>query len=100
MDNGGRLEVAKRAAVRIISTLAISDRVTVVSFNNTARVIADENRLMFRATKENKDLLIDQVNNFNATGQTNFGDAFDLAFTVFNDTIEAEREVNCNSASK
>ncbi|KAL7570122.1 hypothetical protein ACA910_019967 [Epithemia clementina (nom. ined.)] len=98
MENGNRIDNAKEAAIRIVSTLTSSDRVTIISFADSAQAIADENGLMFRAKDANKELLIEAIKNLTASGETNFGDAFDQAFSVFNNTINAEREASCNSA--
>jgi uncharacterized protein with von Willebrand factor type A (vWA) domain len=53
---------------------------------------------MFRATKKNIRTLLDEIDGFNAIGETNFYDAFNKAFAVMQQTIEEELHVDCNSA--
>ena len=95
---GQRLALLQDAAKRVISTLAVGDRVSIVRFSGSAQLIADRNARMFTATAENKAALLNTIDGFEATGKTNFYDAFNAAFTVLENTIEQELHADCNSA--
>jgi hypothetical protein len=53
---------------------------------------------MFIASKANIQTLLDEIDRFEASGQTNFYDAFETAFAVMKRTIDEELYVKCNSA--
>lgn len=92
---GIRLDLLKQAAIRVVETLTISDRVGVVHFSSQATVVTTE---MLIATAENKQDLVNKINAFEASGATNFFDAFTNAFRMVDDTTESEAHVDCNSA--
>ena len=97
MMNGNRFSLMKQAARRIISTLTVSDRILIVPFSSTAKPIT-ENGFMFKATKDNKEILENRVENLEAVGSTNFHDAFLKAFDVLDASVTEEITAACNTA--
>ena len=97
MMNGNRFSLMKQAARRIISTLTVSDRILIVPFSSTAEPIT-ENGFMFKATKDNKEILENRVENLEAVGSTNFHDAFLKAFDVLDASVTEEITAACNTA--
>ena len=109
MSNYGRLDNAKEAAARIVNTLTVSDRVAIVPFSDDASrpiakgdvvndVVGLINGVFYRATKENKAVLVDAINALKAGGGTNIYAGFDTAFDIFDQSIRDEIHINCNSA--
>lgn len=96
---GLRMDLMKEATVRVLETLTVADRVAIVSFNTEASVIANQGgKYLYTATDENKDILLQAVENLQAGGATNFYDAFTKAFDILDLSIDQEYNVNCNSA--
>mmetsp|Transcript_26399 Transcript_26399/g.54448 ORF Transcript_26399/g.54448 Transcript_26399/m.54448 type:complete len:718 (-) Transcript_26399:87-2240(-) len=98
MSDYGRLRLMKDAATTVIETLSVADRVAVVTFSSTASILNEESMLI-RATKENKDLLVEAINGINAViGATDFHAAFTEAFNLLELTFENEVTTGCNMA--
>ena len=96
---GLRLTLVKEAALRIVNTLTVSDRIAIVPFaDDAANPITDENGNMFIVTKENKEILAEGIANLTADGRTNMYDAFRTAFDILDQSSEEEFTVNCNTA--
>jgi hypothetical protein len=94
---GQPMELLKEAARRIIQTLTVADRVTIITFGDNARVIGDRS-LLYEASNENIQVLLDYIDNLDASGLTNMYDAFETAFRVLKESEEAGSTVDCNSA--
>jgi hypothetical protein len=75
-----------------------TDRIAIVRFDSTATSITDPDGRMFTATLENIQTLLNEIDRFEASGQTNFYDAFNTTFAIMQQTIEQELHVECNSA--
>lgn len=97
MNDYGRMELAKEAAVTIVDTLTVADRVAVVAFSDVASQVGGYSRLI-RATSENKGAIIRHINDLQANGATNFYDAFLTAFNTLDQTIQNESTSGCNIA--
>mmetsp|Transcript_28667 Transcript_28667/g.52979 ORF Transcript_28667/g.52979 Transcript_28667/m.52979 type:complete len:654 (+) Transcript_28667:127-2088(+) len=97
MEDYGRMDIAKEAAITIVETLTVADRVAVVSFSSRAAQIGGFNSLI-RATNENKERLIKAIKNLDANEATNFYDAFNTAFNALDKTIRSESTSGCNIA--
>ena len=95
---GPRMELLKKAAIRVVETLTVGDRVAIVPFATMPHVIGDPDGRMLAATKENQAFLVKAINDLNAEGDTNFYDALESAFNIMDKTIRAELHVACNSA--
>ena len=96
---GVRMDRLKEAAQRVVSTLTVGDRVTIVPFSTQAATpLTDEKGYMLIATEENKKILLQQIDALEAEGRTNFYDAFTKAFDVLDQTAKEERTVSCNTA--
>lgn len=99
---GARMSLMQQAAERVIGTLTVGDRVAIVAFDETARIIADEDMFLYSATAVNKKILIDAINELDAGLHTNIYDGLDKAFDVLDNSIEhykkQEFDINCNSA--
>lgn len=100
MNDYDKIGLLKQAAKRIVSTLTVADRIAIVPFASRPRgVIArDDNKYMYTATDENKQIILQQIDALEAGGQTNFMKAFQKGFDIFESTITQEFHVNCNSA--
>lgn len=77
MNDFGALQNAKDAATRVVQTLTVSDRITIVPFSDSSTAFVDEEGFMFQATETNKASLISQIDKLEATGNTNFYAAFE-----------------------
>ena len=97
MDQYGRLDLAKRAAITVIETLTVADRVAIITFSDEARVVGGYDKLI-RTTNENKQLLIQAINELVPDGPTNFMAAFETAFDSLDKTIRDEATSGCNIA--
>ena len=93
-----KMDLLKEAAVLVIKTLTVHDRVAIVHFNSTAQVIGDPDGSMRKATKENQAILIDAINGLKAEGGTNVFDALQSAFDTLEKTVTAEHDKACNTA--
>jgi len=99
MGNEGKLEIMKDAAKRIVNTLGVGDRIAIVPFSSQPEhVIAMHGSHMYVVTKENKAVLIKNIDSLYADGSTNFYAAFAKAFEIFDATLVKELHVDCNSA--
>jgi len=97
MSDYGRLSIMKDAAITVIDTLSVADKVAVVTFSTTASVLNDQTMLV-RATKENKEKIIAAINGIIVNGSTNFHAAFTEAFNLLSLTFENESTTGCNVA--
>lgn len=97
MDDYKRIDLAKEAAITIVDTLTVADRVAIVVFSNSASQIGGYDHLI-RATNENKQALIQAINNIYANGPTNFYEAFNTAFDALDRTVREEATSGCNIA--
>lgn len=96
--SGQRIDLLKKAAIRVIQTLTVSDRVAIVPFSSTAGpVIGDSKGHLLTVTDDNKVYLVKAIGDLVASGGTNFYDAFELAFDSLDLSIKAELHVPCNS---
>mmetsp|Transcript_6412 Transcript_6412/g.13432 ORF Transcript_6412/g.13432 Transcript_6412/m.13432 type:complete len:665 (-) Transcript_6412:123-2117(-) len=102
MDDYDRIGLAVQAATTIIETLTVADRIAVVPFDTTAKVLTDENDItvvgLVRATRKNKNALLTAISSLKANGGTNFYDAFDKTFELIERTIQQESTSGCNVA--
>lgn len=96
--DGLRLEFMKEAAERVVETLGIGDRVTLIPFSTQAEVVKVDSQSLMKATKYTKGVLKEKIRNLEAVGGTNFYDAFRLAFSVMDEAVPNELIVNCNTA--
>lgn len=94
---GAKLELLKQAAIRVVETLAVGDRVGIVAFNSSPIVLESE-AVVITATERNKARLVAAIKGLEATGATNFYDAFSVPFDMLDNSIAQEANVNCNSA--
>lgn len=97
MHDYGRMDIAKEAAITIVDTLTVADRVAVISFSDTAAQIGGYSKLI-RATSENKYNLTKAINGLKADGPTNFYAAFNTTFNAIDTTIQSESTSGCNVA--
>mmetsp|Transcript_11387 Transcript_11387/g.21552 ORF Transcript_11387/g.21552 Transcript_11387/m.21552 type:complete len:729 (+) Transcript_11387:264-2450(+) len=97
MDDYARLDIAKEAAITIVSTLTVADRVAIVTFSDTASTVGSFDSLV-RATGENKRILVRAIGELKANGATNFYDSFRTAFDALDATIRRESTSGCNIA--
>lgn len=97
MADYGRMHMAKEAAITIINTLTVADRVAVVGFSTKATKLGVGNNLI-RATNRNKSELIRAIEGMKPNGATNFYDAFQTSFDAIEKTIQNESTSGCNIA--
>ena len=98
MSNHNRMALAKEAAITVVSTLTISDRVAVIVFSDDAYQIPLGTDTLYRATNENKKLLIESIQQLSEGGATNFHSGFQQAFDALERTIQQEYSTGCNIA--
>ena len=93
-EKSERFRKAKDAAITVIDTLTVSDKIAVVLFNGEASVLtlASNNNLeqLIVASDVNKEQLKLKIKSLVANGVTNFYDAFDRTFTVLSDSFNNE----------
>ena len=97
MKDDCRMFTAKQAAITVVSTLTVADRVGVVAFATEATLIGGQSNLI-RATNENKQLLMKAIESLEPGGGTNFYAGFDTAFNALEKTIQNESTSGCNIA--
>ena len=97
MADYGRMVLAKDAAVTIIKTLTVADRVAIIAFSDVATQVGGYTGLI-RATSANKKELIAAIDNLEAASATNFYDAFSTAFDALDQIIMNESTSGCNIA--
>ena len=68
--SGTRIQSAKEAAVSVVNTLSNSDFVGVVSFASKAETL--HSTKVLRATNKTKDKIIDEIEDLQANGKTNY----------------------------
>ena len=87
----------QNAAKRVINTLGVSDYFTVIQFNSEATVLGND-KLMIRATDENKAEMVRFIDKLKAVGATRFYGGFDLAFRTFDASDLDDKSSSCNRA--
>jgi hypothetical protein len=95
MQQRGRLDLMKEAAIRVIDTLALGDHMGVVAFSGEARKLHDT---MLQATEENKEVLRNAIRGLGANGGTNFLAGFNKAFDLLSTSKANETTSACTSA--
>ena len=90
-----RLEFLKEAAKRVVETLTFSDRIAIVQFDTQAKVYARDGKYVYTANGENKRLLMDAIDSFEAKGATNMLEAFQKTFEILEESINEEFIVTC-----
>ena len=94
MDQDGRIDMMKDAAIRVIQTLRFPDYILVVEFNTDATVLLNSS-VMVQATDEIDFLSINQLS---AGGRTDFYKGFSIAFDIINESIDQEFTSSCHKA--
>ena len=100
---GNPLKLLKVATNRIINTLAYGDRVAIVAFNDTVYTIADpssdQGYVMYDATASNKNMILQEVEQLSAGGESNPIDAFNATFEIVQNSMkEGFSGTSCNTA--
>ena len=100
MSNYGRLGIMKDAATRVINTLAASDYFAVITFNNIATHLGDDEGMnsLQRGDNGHKEYILEEIEALQAGGGAQFYPAFDLAFDIFDESDRVERSTNCHKA--
>lgn len=78
MSEAGRIDKAKKSAMRILQTLTHTDFVIVVAFSDTVNRYPSDT--MVRATEENRAKVAKWINSLSAGGGTHFYEAMEAAF--------------------
>ena len=91
-----RWNLAINAAKSVINTLTIGDHFSVVLFSDTAETLGFPR--LERATQENKETVLNALDQSIYTGRTNYGAAFDKAFDLFESSETTEKSSNCHRA--
>jgi Mg-chelatase subunit ChlD len=89
-----RFTNAKDAAITVIETLTLSDKIAVVLINDTASVLTlasnDNLEQLVVASDDNKDELKAKIKSLEADGVSNYYDALDRTFRVLSDSFNNE----------
>ena len=83
MGNKQRMEIAVAAAVSVIDGLSANDRLALIFFSDVAFTCTSIGDKMLHLTPENRKLFKKCILNITPFGQTNFENAFNLAFKLF-----------------
>jgi Mg-chelatase subunit ChlD len=97
MEDNGRMDTAKAAAITIVETLTVADRFAVISFSSEASLVGGYSGLI-RATNENKNQLVEAIKGLKPQGATNFYIGLETAFDALDGTIRNEATSGCNIA--
>ena len=99
------LQLAQAAAVTIINTLTVSDRVSVVVFSSEASVLTvdsvlQEGNIFIDASDENKkSKLIRAIEDLDSSNETsNLQNAFNVTFDIISNPIASDDTTPCNVA--
>ena len=95
MSNANRMALAREAAASVVDTLTILDRFNVIEFNSASRTLAGRSGLA-RATDENKQAAIKEIQNLEASGGTYMEEAFTHAFQLLEQSITSEATTGCH----
>ena len=87
--------MAKKAAIEVISALTIGDHFGVVTFSSKATSL---NKYLIKATKENKNKMINTIKSIGIGEGTNYYAAFESAFTLLEDSVAQEFTSGCKKA--
>ena len=93
--SSGRLDSAKEAAISVLNTLSNSDFVGVVSFGNSAKTLYSNKVL--RATHETKEKIIEEIEDLEAGGSTNYEAAFNKGLTMLEAAEKDEYGAPCSN---
>ena len=91
-----RWNLAINAAKSVINTLTIGDHFSVVLFSDTAETLGFPR--LERATQENKETVLNALDQSIYIGRTNYEAAFDKAFDLFEYSETTEISSNCHRA--
>ena len=89
---------ARARACDTRSSLTVQDHVNVVTFSTTARTFDCAGDSLLPADPANIEYLKTEVENLKETGQTNFYAAFDLAFSLLENSKNTGRTSDCRRA--
>ena len=88
------LKLLKRALNRTIESLAYGDRLSIVAFNDTVHVFADQKSdgsyVMYKADSNHTNMALEEIKRLSAGGNSNLTDAFTTAFQIVQNTIDGE----------
>jgi len=98
MAEYGRMALAIEAATTIVSMLTVADRVAIVPFSDSARILGGDGATLIRATNENKQKVVNAIKGLSTKGATNFYEAFARTFDALDTTIRQESTTGCNIA--
>jgi len=94
MNEGGRLDIAKQAAKKVVDTLNNFDWVGLVSFSSSSNKYQDQ---LISVTNENKNQINDWIDDLDASGQTNFESAFQAGYSIINTSRGSEIGTGCET---
>ncbi|XP_022103944.1 voltage-dependent calcium channel subunit alpha-2/delta-1-like [Acanthaster planci] len=98
-SNLSLMQLAKRAVAHVLRTLTFVDYIAVAKFSTESeQVTVNEVYTLIQATRDNVGALIEEVNNIQPEGHTNFEQAFRLAFRIFERSASVGRTTGCNKA--
>lgn len=82
---GEKILQLKKALTYVVNALNSADRFSIVQFNTDAEALKSQ---LVQATPENKKLALEFINDLDARGGTNIGDALSMGVTMLNQTTE------------
>ena len=94
MQSSGKIEGLKIAVKLLIKTLTNADWVGLITFSSDAKYYKNK---LIRATAANLKELQTYIDGMEATGSTNFSDAFNKSDQMIKDTIADENGVPCKT---
>eukprot|EP00340_Litonotus_pictus_P004382 CAMPEP_0170517622 /NCGR_PEP_ID=MMETSP0209-20121228/3545_1 /TAXON_ID=665100 ORGANISM="Litonotus pictus, Strain P1" /NCGR_SAMPLE_ID=MMETSP0209 /ASSEMBLY_ACC=CAM_ASM_000301 /LENGTH=554 /DNA_ID=CAMNT_0010802911 /DNA_START=101 /DNA_END=1765 /DNA_ORIENTATION=+ len=94
MNEGRRLDIAKKAAEKVVETLNNFDWVGLVSFSTEASKYSDQ---LVPATQLNKEQINEWIKNLIGSGSTNFENAFRAGYSILSDLKEDEFGTECEN---
>ncbi|MBA3857546.1 MAG: hypothetical protein C0507_11615 [Cyanobacteria bacterium PR.3.49] len=82
---GEKMEQLRKALKYVVNALNPADRFSIVQFNTDAEALKSQ---LMQATPENKKLALEFIDDLDARGGTNIGDALAMGTTMLNQTTD------------
>mmetsp|Transcript_38891 Transcript_38891/g.40312 ORF Transcript_38891/g.40312 Transcript_38891/m.40312 type:complete len:568 (-) Transcript_38891:69-1772(-) len=94
MNEGGKMDIAKEAAKKVVDSLNNFDWIGVVTFSTNSNKYKDQ---LIRVTNDNKIAINNWIDGLSATGSTNFETAFRAGYDIFSSSKGDELGTGCEN---
>ena len=91
-----RLSIMKKAAIAVLDTLTVDDYANVIEFSTSAESYSTH---LLSMNEENKCLLENFIDDLDAAGNTDYENAFELAFEIMSNSINDDQTTSVSGCS-